>query len=223
MSVVLGLLGVGLVVATSIAIYRQVFSAPAKAKRALSARPPRRIADVEDGAVVKIVGKVELLEAPLVSPIAQRECAFYEAFVEEELGDENGSNWTQRIAERYARNFVVREGSSKAVVDVSGATFAIVADVHTRSGFLNDATPELEVFLRKYDQESTGLLGFNRTFRYREGAIEAGEIVSVLGRARWERDPDVESVGYRDTKKRLVIEAPPDGTVIVSDDPQTFG
>ena len=69
------------------------------------------------------------------------------------------------------------------------------------------------------------LAGFNRTLRYREAVFEEGEEVAVLGRARWEMDPDpkAEGSGYRGGAKRLVIEAPEtEGPLLASDDPNTL-
>ncbi len=77
--------------------------------------------------------------------------------------------------------------------------------------------------LQSYGKDSTNLLGLNKSIRYREGALEAGELVAVLGRGRWQPDPDPnQKGGYRDRAMRLLIEAGED-ELLISDQPSTLG
>jgi hypothetical protein len=63
--------------------------------------------------------------------------------------------------------------------------------------------------------------------RYREGALEPGDQVSVLGRVRFERDssdPTHPRASYRGGARRNVIEAATKSRpVLVNDDPSTLG
>ena len=71
---------------------------------------------------------------------------------------------------------------------------------------LDDATA-------KHGMKSKSLLGFNKSLRYKEGVLEAGEEVSVCGQGTWEREP---SSGQGD--KLLVIRGTYDARLLVSDD-----
>ena len=93
-------------------------------------------------------------------------------------------------------------------------TCVITRDANRRSGTFDDASPVMEELLARHGQTSTGFLGFNRSLHYDEGILAPGERVTVLGKARWEDDPDASPApsatgGYRDQvrPRRLVIEA----------------
>jgi hypothetical protein len=59
--------------------------------------------------------------------------------------------------------------------------------------------------------------------RYREGIVARGVEVAVLGRARWERDPEGAGGDYRAQPRRLVLEAPEGGELVVSTEPALTG
>jgi hypothetical protein len=105
-----------------------------------------------------------------------------------------------------------------------------VLDHSDSSGFLNDASPELEAFLSERGHQSTSFLGMNKTMRYREGALETGEQIAVVGLAHWEDDPEAGAIdtgggGFRDAvrKKRLVLTASEGAALHASDDQATHG
>lgn len=129
------------------------------------------------------------------------------------------------VRERGGGDFFVCEGEHRALVKTDLAQPILDEDASFSSGFLNDATPELEAFLADRGHSSQGWV-FNKTMRYREGVVEAGETVAVVGVGRWERDPEANAragAGYRqaDLPTRLVLEAPDDGPLLLSDEYRT--
>ena len=60
---------------------------------------------------------------------------------------------------------------------------------------------------------------FRKNLRAYEGVLEAGERVAVGGLARWVPDPDAAGGNYRETPKRLVLEASESLPLFLSDDP----
>jgi hypothetical protein len=115
--------------------------------------------------------------------------------------------------------FAVDDGTGRAIVNPGQARVALVVDHSTSSGSFDDATGVEEGFLARHGMKSTGWF-FNRTLRYREGAIEVGERVSVLGRGVREPDPDAVArvSGYRDLPPtRLRIEGASGIPLYVSD------
>lgn len=106
------------------------------------------------------------------------------------------------------------DGGGRAIIETGQSQFAVVRDANARSGTFHDATPELEQLLQSRGESSTGFLGLNKTLRYREGVIEEGERVAVLGRGRWIKDAS--------GKRQLVISKPAQTMVLVSDHPSTL-
>lgn len=228
MSLFLAALAIGgLVVAA--ALRATYFSEHAQRVRELQNVDVTRIADAVNGDVVRIVGVLrergELLRAPLTG----RACAFFDVRVEELVSRGKSTSWIERINEMGSQPFVLEDESGRALVETKRFVCAVVRDTNLRSGTFHDAQPEMEALLGRHGQESTNTLGLNRSLRYTEGVLEPGERVTVLGRARWEDDPEGTAVdgargGYRTSAKRrrLVIEAGVE-PVRASDDPAATG
>lgn len=175
------------------------------------------IGDARDGDVVRITGVLraardrELLRAPL----SGRRCAHFDVKVLERVSSGKRSDMVERFCETASQPFVIEDASGRrAYVRTDRFVCVITRDESQRSGTFQDATPEMEALLARHGHTSTGFLGFNKGFHYQEGVLEPGERVTVLGKARWEDDPDASSGpsatgGYRDQArpKRLVIEA----------------
>lgn len=173
-----------------------------------------KIADVVAGDVVRIVGVLRHEGELLRAPLSGRACVHFDVRVSELVSRGKHSSWVERFSEIGSRPFVIEDESGRALVETTRFVCAIVRDANRRSGTFQDATPEMEALLSRHAMDSTGFLGLNRSLRYEEGVLEPGERVTVLGRARWEDDPDrVEADrgrgGYRTSarRRRLVIEA----------------
>lgn len=185
-------------------------SADARVRREL--RQARRVAlaDVKDGEIVRVTGRVRAIETGLRAPLSGRHCVYYLATAEPVHDRRGSSGWGEVREERYV-DFLVEDASGAARVSMRAPRVAIVRDLHTRSGTFDDANEAEEVFLRRYGAKSTSELGLNRDLRYFEGALEVGEEVTVLGRAHIE---------VREGQRVVTLEAPPGGSVLVSDDPR---
>jgi len=212
----------GLILFGAIAFVSYYFSKDAKTRRSLAGAERTTIAGAEEGALVKISGELVLRGDPIESPLSQRPCAAWEVRVEERRSSGKSSHWHTIIQDQHAVDFLVEDDSGRALVRAIVPQMALEQDGHFRSGTFEDAPPALEGFLAEHGHTSTGLLGFNKSMRYREGALEAGERVTVLGVCRWEPDPDPAAAGaggYRKGALRLVVEPPPEGRLLISDDP----
>jgi hypothetical protein len=200
--------------------------------RELGQVDPTRIADAKDGEMVRIVGVLRALpraEGLLRAPLSGREGAHWDVRVLEYVSRGKSGSYVERFRESASQPFLLEDESGRAIVETAKFQCAIVRDQNLRSGTFQDATPEMEAMLGRHGYTSTNMLGLNRGFRYEEGVLEPGERVTVLGRARWEDDPDDvdaarERGGYRGTaqKRRLVIEAS-SRPVRASDDPKVTG
>jgi hypothetical protein len=171
-----------------------------------------------------ICGRIGQLDRLLTGPLTGRPCVFYRCLVQEYRSSGKSGHWHTIIEEHDSVDFLVEDRSGVARVEVSGAEPALVLDAHFRSGTFNDARPELEAYLARYGERSTGRLGFNKSIRYREGVLEPGETVAAMGKARLELDssPDTARRGYRSRPQRPVLGLTPEGHLLLSDDPSVI-
>jgi hypothetical protein len=216
------LLGVGVLV--TIAVLGAFFSRDARVKRALRKAPLHTTASFPPDAVATVQGTVCYLgDAPLIAPLTGRPCAYYEAIVEEYRSSGRSGSWYRVIQEHQGQDFLLDDGQGTARVSMAAATVALAKDAHFRSGLFQDATPVLEEFLARHGRQSQGWL-FNKNLRYREGVIEAGELVAVCGQGQREADPTPGAAtgGYRETPTRLVLAPSPSMPLYVSDDMSTL-
>ena len=210
---------IGAIVLIALAFW--YFSATQRAKRALAAVRPTPLSLLMDGEIGKVVGTVALAGRSLEAPLSHRVCAHYEVLVQQYRSSGKSGGWHTVIHEFRSCDFFVQDGADAARVDMTNARVVNVMDVGLRSGTFDDAPPEIEAFLASRGASSKGWL-FNKKLRYTEGALEPGESVAVLGILGSEASSDSSQAGegHRAFKGRRVLRAPPDGDLIVSDDPR---
>jgi hypothetical protein len=204
-------------------VWRLLFSRAAAARRALKAVPRVTVAGAPDGRLVKLVGTLRYAEHPLLmAPISERGCALYRVVIREQKRSGGRGVWETVIdASDCQRSFWLEDHSGRALIKPVLTQVALVLDAHQQTGVFKDPTPELEAFLLEHGQETQGWL-FNRNLKVEEGILEQGEQVAVMGLARWEPDPDPQApaAGLRRRALRLVIGDPPDGPMLLSDEPK---
>jgi hypothetical protein len=186
------------------------FSDDARTRRLLKEAPARKIREIQEGMVVRVTGRLRPAADLVQAPLSGRHCAYYEVLVEERRSTGKSSRWYDVLREVKARDFEVEDGTGVVLVRMGACKVAITKDTHTRSGTFDNASAAERALLERNGEESTGLLGFNRTLRYEEGALEPGEEVTVLGQVKVHTGLDGARV--------LAIGPPPDRPVLVSDD-----
>lgn len=191
-------------------VWNALFGRRAKARRALERSQPIPIERVRPGMMVKLIGRVELRSPsrPLIGPLSQKPCAHYELLIKEK----RQKGWRTLVHEKDTQDFWLVDDSGRVLIEATVAQVLLTMDERRRSGIGKDAPPRLEALLRRHGQKSTGWV-FNKNLRYREGLLEPGETVAVVGRCRDEADP----AGSADAR-RLVIGEPPEGDLVVTDD-----
>jgi hypothetical protein len=188
-------------------------TAKGRARKLASRLPRTRIIDASEGDLVKIVGRVEYEGEPLASPFSARRCAHYEAGVD--IATHNG--FRRRVEEQRSTSFVVADESGRALVEADKLLVEVVIDHHWSSRELDAETRfELERFLYQAGTAGSRLLADSSRLRYVEGALEQGELVTVVGIATWNRATEP-GIGYRDLGRRLLLSPPRRGLVFVSD------
>jgi len=208
--------GIGLLAVGIIVFLTNFYSKKAIVKRHLRKAVLKSIHSVTDGEIVKISGKVELTGPPLVAPLSGRKCAYYHVLVEQLVNTGKSTHHKKLIEEEVAGPFGIREGRSCACIDTSRVESYIVDDAKYESGIFNDPTEVLDNYLSAHNLNSENFIGFNKSMRYREGILEEGEVISVLGQARWKH---TETGEWSDDFGKLLIIGPTDKMpVYLSDD-----
>lgn len=157
------------------------FSKKAIIKRKLKKSEHLRIADFSSGEVAKITGRVEPVDEPLKAPLSGRMCAYYYVHVEQKVSSGKSSRWKTIIEEEKGSKFLINDGSSLAFINDKRIKSYIVQDRNFSSGFMRNASENLEAYLKSKGKSSENFLGMNKTLRYNEGVLEEGEEIAVWG------------------------------------------
>lgn len=212
----LWLLGIALITGVGGATW---YFAPTQRRRRVLRRALRRalpwpIAELPEGVIGRVTGHARILDGTLVAPLSGRRCVAYEIVLAE-----NTHNSHREIA-REARGvpFLLEDDSGRAVIDPADAAYALDLDRRATGGGEDTTRPELAAMFERLGLPAT--LGTRRKIALREGVIEAGERVSVLGVAAREPDPTAAPAGYRDAAPtRLRLAGSRRDPLVISDHP----
>lgn len=193
----------------------QRMSARGRARTHALRAPRRLIAEAKERELVRVVGRVELALDPLVAPFSGRRCAHYEAAVEQPT---RPGAFRRALVEQRSQAFDVVDESGRARVDMQRALVEVTIDHFWEAHRLDAETRfELERFLYASGPRGLSQLPASENLRYAEGALEPGELVSVVGLLGLERSAP-SGTGYRDpAAQRFTLSAPPKGSLFVSD------
>jgi len=172
-----------------------VFGRAAEVRRAATAAERRTIAEVEEGAEARVVGRIVGGEA-FAAPFTGRSCVYLDLEIEEHTGH-SAQPWAPIAQEVRGVPFTIDDGSGRALVDPTGASIAIDRDAGLRSAPLDTTRPDVIEVLRRLGVDERAQ---RRRLRYREAGLELGEPVAVVGVGVREPDPDAvaDAAGYRD-------------------------
>jgi len=213
--IALAVLTLGLVAANSFWPSRR-----RRVERALVARPRALVHDAHG--TTRLTGRVRRIGELLCAPLSGRPCVAYEVVVQE-LGRSSGPGvpaW--RSVERSdAHPFLVADESGEARIDTSGPYLMSLSYDHSGNtgGFdkFPDKHPALATFLLSLAVVPTNWLGRWRRFRYAEGVLEEGELVSVSADSVLEVDPMGERADLRSPPRRLVLRGTEARPLLISD------
>ncbi|MES2593282.1 MAG: hypothetical protein V4608_15470 [Bacteroidota bacterium] len=179
-----------------------------------------KISSFQNGEVAKTVGKVKYIGKPLVAPLSGRNCAYYHVLVQEKIRVKHSiSYWHTLIEERVGNNLVIKDGNYYAFVETSRVKSYLTSHIPYTSGFGEAPTKQMENYLLKYGYESKGgIFKRNNWLRYKEGIIEEGEVITVVGKGIWKRKSEIQL--KIPSEKILIIESLNDQVpVFFSNDP----
>lgn len=195
--------------------YKYFFNQKNILKRKLKKMELKRLSSVQNQQLCKFKGKIQYLEGPTYSPLSERHCAFFRVEVKERRSNGKSSSWHTIIEEQYGDYFLVTDGEAMALIDGNKIKCVIDFDRNYSSGTFNDATTDLENFLRSRGHSSENFLGLNKALRYKEGVLEEGEEVVVLGQGQWQDASEYQI--HNAPEKILVMNSSLESPVYISD------
>lgn len=195
------------------------FSKKAIIKRKLKNSELKRLSSFRSGETAKIVGKVEFVDSPLIAPLSERKCSHYHVLIEQERSTGKSSTWDTLVDEERHSKYLIKDGSKYAYINDTLLKSYIVEDAKYKSGFLNDPTENMESFLSSKGIDTTGLFGFNKTLRCKEGILEKDEEIAVYGHGEWK---EAKELGLPEKYGQVLeITATGEEAIYLSDDPET--
>lgn len=204
-----------------IVIYGYYFSDKQRIIRELKKSRRKPISQVREKEYAKVIGKAKHVNEPLIAPLSGRKCVYYEVLVERS----NDDSWDTVIEDSKSQDFFIENNSELAIVKAAfvnndSKRVHLVQDHEQKSGFLNDATIKLDSYLARHNESSTGLLGLNKTLRYKEGIIALNETIAIKGIAKWKPlNEPIEGYSY---SRILTFEGNSEQKLLITDAPKAL-
>ena len=207
------------VIVLSVIIYSSYFSNKAVIKRKFKKTQHKKISEFADGDVAKFTGIIESVDAPLISPLSHRACTHYSVLIEQKVSSGKSSSWKTIIEKSDSNTFIIRGENACAYINGGRQKRHIVMDREFSSGFMDDAKLHLQDYLKKHGHTSENFMGMNKTLRYKEGVLELGEKVAVLGKGEWKSPEELKLP--KELGKVLAITDTNDDYVYFTDEVET--
>ncbi len=173
-----------------VALYHLVFSKKARIHRRISKVKKKNIGDIRDGEIARVKGKVVYAGKTLIAPLSGRECVYFHITVKDSSSRHDLTKNYVNIDEEWASDVVLYDGENYALLDTRLVQAYIIQDESQLSGFWNFTSEELENFLVSRGMKASDGMGWSLDLRASEGVLEEGELVNVLGLARWRKTSD---------------------------------
>jgi hypothetical protein len=176
------------------------------------------IAEAPEGAVVRVVGRVVLLDGRAVeAALTGRRCAFYEALLETMADDMSMDLWKVGARETGGVPFAIDDGTARAVIDPDLARVTLHRDVLGKEGSLVAPNEREEAFVKRHAGAHDGW-AIKRLHRWREGVLEEGELIAAVGVVLREADPSPNALrDYREDAVRIRLAGGTHTPVAISD------
>lgn len=163
------------------------------------------------------VGRVREAGEPLEAPFSAVPCVFSEALVKHWQYGITGGGWVLLVRENQGSDLWIEDDTGRALVRTAGMKVLSGTVIQDMSQTFTPPNARQAAFLKRHGVAGKSGL-FDKKLLYKETTFQRGDLVSVLGIARWEQDPDPDPAawGYREAPRRLVIEPSDDVRVLAS-------
>ncbi|MBI5366532.1 MAG: hypothetical protein HZA54_05815 [Planctomycetes bacterium] len=165
------------------------------------------------GGFAELKGAVVAIDT-VTAPFSEKPCVYCEYKVEEYRSRGKHGSWITLRRNREMVDFLLDDGSGRALVRLREAELSLTRDAAGGSGTFDNPTPRETAFLQRLGIDPQGTFGFNRPLRYSETILEAGDELYVLGSVRPVERRDAVAA---DLGARLVVEKRTGSELFVSD------
>ena len=200
---------------TVIAVTAAHFTGDQRIRRSLRKSAAKRIQELADDELAKVVGRARAVGELIDAPVTGRPCIAYAVNVVV-----HGHNTSRTFRDTGGAPFMLEDDSGRALVDPTAARISLEGANRVHAGTLDAPTPSAVALLERHGQR---LGGFREVF-YREAVIVDGDNLAVLGAGTREPDPDAAPAeSYRgDPKTRLRLTSSKKHPLVISDDPSAL-
>lgn len=152
-------------------------------KRLIQNTPTSKIRSLAMG-LVETKGNAFLPKGKVMySPFSKTKCIYYRYTIEELRRSGKSSHWATIKSGDDRQYFYLRDNTGNVLVDPKGAHIDIPVDHEFKSSFGKNPPDNVREFLESKSLNSRGLLGLNKTMRYREYYITEKDPIYIMGAA----------------------------------------
>jgi hypothetical protein len=169
-------LGVSVVLAMTLA-YRAFHNL--KRGRMMRDTPTTPMGAVRAG-LTEVKGTVSAQSGSVTSPMKRTRCVYYRIRVLKRVKRSKGHSWVVLVDDSDHRRCLLEDGSGVVELNLRTADVDLDPASHQESGFMNEATADMEALLRRHGESSKGVL-LTKTLKYEEMVLQEGDQVYALG------------------------------------------
>jgi len=130
----LAFIGVAVVALGAIAGFKWWFSSEQVTRRALAAVTATPVSQVQEGAIVKLVGRATPVGATMKAPISERACLAWNVTIEVRRGSGSKKRWREVHRNDGAQGFMLQDETGRARIDVTRARVVLSEDHRASHG-----------------------------------------------------------------------------------------
>lgn len=147
-------------------------------KRKMKNTTVKNLSEIKTGEYVKISGIALPHERIVRSPLSKKKCLGYQIFVGREMSNYHEDEY---IKEELIQNFYLCQENRKILIIPNNATIDLKKETFGNSGLFKDADSNMAAFLKRHQTKSTSF-GFNKSLEFKEGILEEGDRLTVIGK-----------------------------------------
>ncbi len=147
-------------------------------KRIIEDTPTSKIRSAAQG-YVELVGYGELMEGqPIVAPLTQTICTWYDYKIEEYRRSGKRSYWATIKSETSTELFLIKDETGQCIIDPEGAHVTVT---NKDTWYGGEPNPMREPFTANTKKPFLSRLGWNRRYRYTEKRLHNEESLYAIG------------------------------------------
>ncbi|WP_156772434.1 hypothetical protein [Urechidicola croceus] len=195
-------------------MYHFFFSKKAILKRQFKKSSIKQISAFKNGDVGKVIGTIQNITDPLLTPFTQKKCVYYEI----KVIDTSSKEEKVLISEEKIKDFHLINYSGKALLKVRTASMDITKDINYASGYFNKPTEAMKAFLIKNNINPKTVIKTRKSLRFVEKSLSIGERVGIYGQGFLE--VPLNKYDEYDTREILTFKSLESQALYVTDNPK---